>query len=589
MTDPVKLQIFKNLLQEAAEEMGIALRRSAFSPNIKERCDFSCAVFDSNADLIAQAAHIPVHLGSMPRSVASAVVFHSFQPGDIVILNDPFHGGTHLPDVTLVEGVFIDEKKPSFYVANRAHHADMGGIAPSSMTLATRINQEGLVIPPVLLCERGEPGGECVHRGTIPSKTMRETALSLAGLRRSKLGDDCVELGPRTMVESLMGRLDEVLGGYATTIKDEAIAAGIELVRGRARFVSATEVEVLALDGTRRTVTTEHVVIAVGSRPRTPPNIPVDHEHVLDSDSLLDMIYLPESLTVVGAGVIASEFASVFQTLGVQVTMLDRYAEPLGFVDPEIGARFRAAFEAAGGTFLGEVTPESVRYDGVGGVVTELSNGETLRTHKMLVAQGRTASVRGLGAEDVGVTLTSRGLIEVDEHYRTCVPNVYAIGDVIGPPALAASSMNQGRRAVRHALGVDPGPTPEDIPAGIYTIPELAFVGLTEAAARERHGDDVLVGRADFAGIARARINGAEAGFLKLVTDPTGRRILGVHVVGEGAVELVHLGQLARVGDLGIDVFVDEIFNFPTFAEAYRVAALDVIGQRAARERDAAA
>ena len=154
-TDPVKLQIFKSLLQEAADEMGVALRRSAFSPNIKERCDFSCAVFDANADSIAQAAHIPVHLGSMPLSVKSAVGSHEFRKGDVVILNDPFRGGTHLPDITLVEGVFLRGRKPAFYVANRAHHADIGGLAPGSMSLASRLNQEGLIIPPVLLCDGG--------------------------------------------------------------------------------------------------------------------------------------------------------------------------------------------------------------------------------------------------------------------------------------------------------------------------------------------------------------------------------------------------------------------------------------------------
>jgi N-methylhydantoinase B len=154
-TDPIKLQIFKSLLQEAADEMGATLRRSAFSPNIKERCDFSCAVFDGKAELIAQAAHIPVHLGSMPRSVKNAVRYHPFEEGDIVILNDPFHGGTHLPDITFIEGVFLDKKQPSFYVANRAHHADVGGIAPGSMSLSERIHQEGLIIPPVLLRDRG--------------------------------------------------------------------------------------------------------------------------------------------------------------------------------------------------------------------------------------------------------------------------------------------------------------------------------------------------------------------------------------------------------------------------------------------------
>lgn len=460
------------------------------------------------------------------------------------------------------------------------------GAGPAGQKAALTAASEG---GRVLLCERGDTGGECVHRGTIPSKTMRKTALSLAGLKRTSIGETCLDVGPTTMVESLMGRLDQVLSGYAESIEREVSSAGVELLRGRARVVSPTEVEILGLDGTRRLVRTRFVVLATGSRPRKPPGVPVDHEHVLDSDSLLDLIYLPESLTVLGAGVIASEFASVFQTLGVHVTMVDRQSEPLGFLDPEIGGRFRRAFEEAGGRFVGEAGAEEVAWDGIGHVVTRLSNGETLRTHKLLVAQGRTASVRGLGVEELGVALTSRGLIEVDEHHRTSVEGIYAVGDVIGPPALAASSMSHGRRAVRHALGLDPGPAPEDIPAGIYTIPELAFVGLTEAVARERHGEDVLVGRADFADVARARINDAERGFLKLVVDPAGERLLGVHVVGEGAVELVHLGQVARVGGMPVDVFVDQIFNFPTFAEAYRRAALDVVAQRAARAgRDAA-
>ncbi|MDA1265006.1 MAG: FAD-dependent oxidoreductase, partial [Planctomycetota bacterium] len=441
----------------------------------------------------------------------------------------------------------------------------------------------------VLLCERGQPGGECVHRGTIPSKTMRETVLSLSALRRTAIGTACLDLGPNTLVTSLMGRLDEVLGGYSESIKEELLDAGVEWVRGRARLRGEGVVEILELCGERRVVHASHVILAVGSRPRTPPSVPVDHEHILDSDSLLDMIYLPRSLAVLGAGVIASEFATVFQNIGVAVTMIDRYPSPLGFLDPDLSSRFRAEFEKSGGAFLGDATVVSVHYDGVGKVVTELEDGRSVQTEKLLVAQGRTASVRGLGAEEVGLALTDRGLVAVDEHYRTNLPGLYAVGDVIGPPALAASSMNQGRHAVRHALGQAVSASPEDIPAGIYTIPELSFVGLTEEAARDAYGADVLVGRADFSRIARARINGAEEGMLKLVVHPDGERLLGVHAVGENAIELIHLGQLARVGGLAVDVFVDQIFNFPTFAEAYRVAALDVIAQRAARsERDAA-
>lgn len=437
----------------------------------------------------------------------------------------------------------------------------------------------------VLLVERGEAGGECVHRGTIPSKTMRETVVKLQGLQRSALaaGD---KPGPETMVESMMGRLDHVLSGYSEAIRSEVELSGVELRRGRARLTGPNSIEIMTLDGTVEALEAKHVVLATGSRPRRPEGVPIDHEHILDSDSLLDLIYLPTSMTVLGAGVIASEFATVFQALGVQVTMVDRNDEPLAFVDREICQRFRRSFEEAGGRFIGGVTAESVEWNGES-VVTRLSNGEELRSQKMLVAQGRTASVRGLGLEDLGIELSSRGLVEVDETYCTSVPGILAVGDVIGPPALAASSMTQGRNAVRHALGRQTNQCPEDIPAGIYTIPELAFVGLTEDAARKRHGD-VMVGRAEFAGIARAKINGAEDGFLKLVADADGEKLLGVHVIGEGAIELVHLGQLARVGGLSIDVFLDQIFNFPTFAEAYRIAALDLMAQRRERRSEAA-
>jgi NAD(P) transhydrogenase len=432
----------------------------------------------------------------------------------------------------------------------------------------------------VLLVDRSpNVGGECVSRGTIPSKTLRESALYLSGLRQRAVGMMEEELGPRTKVDSLMRRLEGVLSGHRRYMADQVRRNGVEFRQGRARFLSPQEVEITAPNGDRDVVTAEFSVVCTGSRPRQPQGIPIDHEHVLDSDSLLSMIYLPRSLTVLGAGVIAAEFASTFQALGVRVTMVDKGLWPLGFLDPELTERFVRHFEAAGGRFVPGGVAARVELDPVGTVVTTLESGEVLRAEKALVALGRTASVAGLGLEGVGVELTDRGFVAVDQDCRTNVPPIYAAGDVAGPPALAAASMEQGRRAVRHAFGLDLCEHWKTIPAGVYTIPEMATIGLTEETARQRHGS-VLVGRARFEEVARGQINGDRDGLLKVVCDAEGRRILGAHVIGEHATELVHLAQLAMLGGLEVDAFVDNIFNFPTLAEAYRVAALDVAGQR---------
>ena len=328
------------------------------------------------------------------------------------------------------------------------------------------------------------------------------------------------------------------------------------------------------------------IVVATGSRPRRPPDVPVDHERILDSDSILSMPYLPGSLTVLGAGVIASEFASIFQTLSVRVTMIDRGERPLPFLDAELTGRFVSHFERDGGRFVPCSRATRVACDPLGPVETTLDNGVVVRSEKVLVALGRSACIQGLDLDAAGVAVNERGFITVDEHCRTSTPSVYAVGDVIGPPALAASSMEQGRRAVRHALGLELGPPSETVPIGVYTIPEMASVGLSEADAVAREGA-ALVGRSRFAELARGQINGDCEGLLKLVADASGTRLLGAQIVGEGATELIHLAQLALLGQLDVDAFVDNIFNFPTLAEGYRVAALEIAGKRAASLRAA--
>ena len=434
-----------------------------------------------------------------------------------------------------------------------------------------------------LLIERAKSaGGACVRYGTIPSKTLRETALSLGKFRKLTAHVMDVEMPSHLQVSSLMERKDEVIAAHERYMQAQLSRNGIELQQGVARFTSAETLEITLLDGSKRTISSRYFVIAAGSSPRTPDNVPVDHEHILDSDSLLSISYLPESLVVLGAGVIACEYASIFAALGVKVTIIDKGERPLGFMDQELVEHFLKELRQAGSDFLGGKALENVSYDGLASVETRLAGGEVIKSEKLFCALGRVAPVAALGLDAAGVKVTSRGLVEVDKNLRTSAPNVYAAGDVIGPPALASTSMEQGRRAACHALGLDLGRQGDLAPAGIYTIPELGSVGLTEQQVRERFGD-ALVGRAKFEEVARGQISAAENGLLKLVVHPETGVVLGAHAAGESATELVHVGQMAIIAGLNFETFIDTVFNFPTFAEAYRVAAFDLLKQQRAR------
>ncbi len=429
-----------------------------------------------------------------------------------------------------------------------------------------------------LIEQNREVGGACVYQGTIPSKTLRESALQMVQFLQAT---DVFEFRLRDDVKiaTLMTRLNTVVRAHGAFMAEQIARNGITRLHGRAQFVSDREVRVNQIDGTTTTIAGTIVVIATGSRPRIPDHIPIDHEHILDSDSILSLVYLPKSLTVLGGGVIASEYASIFALLGVQVTMIDTADRPLKFLDPELTDQFCEAFEKTGGRYRGQRKIQSAEWDGFSKVITRLENEETLESEKMLVALGRVANIEHLNIQAAGLTPTPRGLIAVNAHCQTLVPHIYAVGDVIGPPSLASCSMEQGRRAICHALGLHPGDAPEHIPMGIYTIPEMSSVGLSEQDAVQKFGG-ALIGRARFHEIARGQISGITNGLLKMVADPKGEKLLGVHIVGEGATELIHIGQLGLLHDMPIDRFVDNIFNFPTLAEAYRVAALDIAKQR---------
>jgi NAD(P) transhydrogenase len=434
--------------------------------------------------------------------------------------------------------------------------------------------------------ERGI-GGSCVYRGTIPSKTLRESALHLDRLKRA--GEALqFNLKPDTQIATLLSRLEQVVQAHDSFMSKQLRRNSISLLHGRARFVDAHTIEMQTVDGASQLFTAGTIVVATGSRPRNPKEIPVDHEHILDSDSLLSMLYLPQSLAVIGGGVIGCEYASIFALLGVEVTLIDRAPYPLQFMDKELVEQFVKGLENYGSHYLGESEIAEVRWDGVAHVVTTLKSGTIIKSEKMLVALGRQANIEDLDLEAAGLSLSDKGLIPVNQSCQTNMEHIYAVGDMVSGPALASKAMEQGRRAVRHALNLPVGDAASTIPLGIYTIPEMASIGLDEMGARERYKDP-LIGRAKFEEIARAQISGAGQGLLKMIADPAGERLLGVQVVGDSATELVHLGQLALQNGATVESFIDNVFNFPTYAEAYRIAALDILGQVAKRQAAKAA
>lgn len=444
------------------------------------------------------------------------------------------------------------------------------GSGPAGQKAAIQGSKAGLNV--VLIESERKIGGMCVHKGTIPSKALRESARKFSSAHRILNNELPTELAP------LMQNVELVVDAHDRYICAQLDRNHIKTVIGKARFISSSEVEVIAPGGGTTLYKAKFIFIATGSMPRHPPNIEIDHEFVLDSDSILSMNYLPSTMIVLGGGVIACEYASVFQSLGTQVTLLDRFDVPLGFLDEDLSRRFVSDFELKGGKFIGRKNIKSAAFDQVSQVCIELDDGSRLTTEKLLVAQGRISSIAGLNIEASGVDVTDLKLISVDENCQTSVPHIYAVGDVIGPPSLASTSMEQGRRAACHALDYPKNKMNTVIPMGIYTIPELAAVGLTESAARQEYGQP-LVGYSEFKEVARGLIAGTDDGMLKIISDPEGEKIIGIHIAGEGAAELIHLGQTAILNDTDVQSFVEQIFNFPTLAEAYRVAALSIRGQ----------
>lgn len=432
----------------------------------------------------------------------------------------------------------------------------------------------------VAIVERAKHvGGAGINTGTLPSKTLRETALYFSGLRQRGLYGIDYSLKDDLTIEDFMYRKNVVTESEWNIIHKNLDRHDIELIWGEASFEDAHTINIKPSEGAAQQITADIILIATGSAPYHPKDVPFDHPLVFDSDSILHMSRIPQSIAIVGGGVIGTEYAGLFTALGVNVTVIDGRDRLLSFIDQEISGRLQSQLEGLGLRFIfnKQLDHISVFDDGIH---LHLDDGEQVNADKVLYAAGRTSNTGVLNLEKIGVKLGRRGIIEVNEKYQTSVPNIYAAGDVIGFPALASTSMEQGRVAMVHAFDLAYG-EPElasVLPFAIYTIPEISMVGLSEEQCQEQ-GIDYLVGRAYYDNNARGQIIGDLSGMLKLLFSPHNKKLLGVHHIGEGASELVHIGAYALSNGDTIDAFIKQVFNYPTLADTYKYAAYDGLGQ----------
>jgi NAD(P) transhydrogenase len=420
-------------------------------------------------------------------------------------------------------------------------------------------------------------GGVCTNTGTIPSKTLREAILHFSGYRHRAVYGRSYSVKRRVTFPELRQRINHVVQHEIEVARDRMMRTGVEIASGVARFESPNRVCVQAEDHIR-SIDADKIIIATGTKPYRAARVPFNGQSVIDTDTMFDknfnMEQLPKSLLIIGGGVIGTEYACMFSAMGVDVRLLDRRTDLFRFVDPEICEALMYHMRNERVTFYLGKDFSSVRVDESGKVVTTLANNRVIKTDMLMFASGRSGATEELNLEAAGVQPTTRGLIEVNEHLQTNVPHIYAAGDIIGFPALASTSMEQGRKAACSAFGLDFKLDTQLLPYGIYTIPEISMVGKTE---QDLANDDVPyeIGIARYREIAKGKIRGDETGMLKLVFHQKTGRLLGVHVIGESASELLHIGQAVMAFQGSISYFVDTVFNYPTYAEAYKIAALN--------------
>jgi NAD(P) transhydrogenase len=416
-------------------------------------------------------------------------------------------------------------------------------------------------------------GGVCIQTGTIPSKTLREAVLYLTGMSQRELYGQSYRVKDDITIGDLTARTSHVVEREVDVIRSQLARNGVALLPGMGRFVDRHTVQVADGTGQERKVTAEKIVIATGTRPARPSTVDFDEQTIVDSDGILGLERIPRSMVVVGAGVIGVEYASMFAALGTKVTVIEQRTRMLDFCDTEVVEALKYQLRDLAVTFrFGETVTAVERY--AKGTVAILESGKKIPADTVMYSAGRQGMTDALDLPAAGLAADKRGRIAVDGNFRTEVDNIYAVGDVIGFPALAATSMEQGRLAAHHACGEPVHEMHALQPIGIYTIPEISYIGRTEdELTQQRVPFEVGVSR--YRELARGQIIGDSYGVLKLLVSPEDRSLLGVHVFGTNATELVHIGQAVMGCGGTVDYLVDTVFNYPTLSEAYKVAALD--------------
>jgi NAD(P) transhydrogenase len=416
-------------------------------------------------------------------------------------------------------------------------------------------------------------GGVCINTGTVPSKTLREAVLYLTGLSQRDLYGSSYRVKDEITVSDLAARTQHVINRQTDVIRNQLARNRVAIITGTGRFADAHSIWVDGDSGRESKVTFDKAVIAAGTRPARPDSVDFDERTIVDSDGVINLQAVPRSMVVVGAGVIGMEYASMFAALGTKVTVVERRERMLDFCDEEVVESLKYHLRDLSVTFrFGEEVASVEKHQTA--ALCVLKSGKKIVADTVMYSAGRQGQTDGLDLAAAGLTADRRGRIEVDANYRTAVENIYAVGDVIGFPALASTSMEQGRLAAQHACGEPDRPMHELQPIGIYTIPEISFVGKTEEELTDS-ATPFEVGIARYRELARGQIVGDSYGMLKLLVSPEDGRLLGVHVFGTGATEIVHIGQTVMGCGGTVEYLVDTVFNYPTLAEAYKVAALD--------------
>jgi len=425
-------------------------------------------------------------------------------------------------------------------------------------------------------------GGVCINSGTIPSKTLREAVIYLSGYRLRSIYGESYTVKQNITMEDLLFRTEYVIRHEIDVTRHQLQRNVVEMINAEAAFVDPHTLHLAMVDHSgERTVTAAHVLIAVGTEATRDPNIPFDGQNIFVSDDILGMKKLPRTLAVIGAGVVGCEYASIFSALGVRVTLIDRSRRLLPFVDAEIVEALDYHLRENRMTlrFCETVSGIELVHNGADTRVRiHLASGKEIVAEKALHSIGRTGATAKLNLEAAGLKADERGRLKVNEHYQTEVPHVYAAGDVIGFPSLASTSLEQGRLAACHAFGVEAKSTPELFPYGIYTIPEISYVGKNEEELTQA-SVPYEMGKASYREIARGQIIGDSIGMLKILFHRETRELLGVHIIGESASELIHIGQAVMSLGGKIDYFVNTVFNYPTLAECYKNAAFDGVNR----------